>query len=102
MKARIVISAAAIAFGVASLAGVAAAQDLPPLPMKERYKVGFPQMESNNPWRIAETKSFHDTADACGWDLVATDATSHNPPDLAMRTPRRQTIQLQICDFACN
>jgi len=50
------------------------AQGLPPLEQKERYKVGFAQMESNNPWRIAETKSFLDTADACGWDLIATDA----------------------------
>ena len=31
-------------------------------------------MESNNPWRIAETKSFHDVADSCNWDLIATDA----------------------------
>lgn len=52
----------------------AMAQSLPPLEQKERYKVGFAQMESNNPWRIAETKSFVDTADTCGWDLIATDA----------------------------
>ncbi len=50
------------------------AQSLPPLEQKDRYKVGFAQMESNNPWRIAETKSFHDTAESCGWDLIATDA----------------------------
>lgn len=50
------------------------AQGLPPLAQKDRYKVGFSQMESNNPWRIAETKSFHDTAEGCGWDLIATDA----------------------------
>ena len=30
--------------------------------------------ESNNPWRIAQTKSFVDTAAICGWDLVQTDA----------------------------
>ncbi len=67
---------ASIAAGLA-LAGaatVASAQGLPPLEQKDRYKVGFPQMESNNPWRIAETKSFHDTAESCNWDLVATDA----------------------------
>ncbi len=52
----------------------ATAQSLPPLEKKDRYKVGFSQMESNNPWRIAETKSFHDTADKCNWDLIATDA----------------------------
>lgn len=59
---------------VSALGATAWAQDLPPLEQKERYKVGFAQMESNNPWRIAETKSFHDTADSCGWDLIATDA----------------------------
>ncbi|MSU91562.1 substrate-binding domain-containing protein [Rhodobacteraceae bacterium 2CG4] len=56
------------------LGTLAAAQSLPPLEQKERYKVGFAQMESNNPWRIAETKSFQDTAASCGWDLIATDA----------------------------
>ncbi|MEP3279956.1 MAG: ABC transporter substrate-binding protein [Stappiaceae bacterium] len=50
------------------------AQSLPPLEQKDRYKVGFAQMESNNPWRIAETKSFNDTAESCGWDLISTDA----------------------------
>lgn len=60
---------------LAAMVGTGAfAQGLPPLEQKERYKVGFAQMESNNPWRIAETKSFLDTADACGWDLIATDA----------------------------
>ena len=60
--------------GMAVLASGVLAADLPPLAKMDRYKVGFAQMESNNPWRIAETKSFHDTADDCGWDLVATDA----------------------------
>lgn len=48
--------------------------ETPPLEQKDSYRVGFAQMESNNPWRIAETKSFHDTAESCGWDLIATDA----------------------------
>lgn len=48
--------------------------DLPKLEQKDKYKVGFPQMESNNPWRIAQSKSFADTAESCGWDLIATDA----------------------------
>ncbi|MEM1387081.1 MAG: ABC transporter substrate-binding protein [Pseudomonadota bacterium] len=60
---------------LAAVVGTSAlAQGLPPLEQKERYKVGFAQMESNNPWRIAETKSFVDTAETCGWDLIATDA----------------------------
>ncbi|WP_380055347.1 ABC transporter substrate-binding protein [Falsihalocynthiibacter sp. SS001] len=63
---------AAVGFGM--ITSVAGADGLPALEKKERYKVGFAQMESNNPWRIAETKSFHDTAESCNWDLVATDA----------------------------
>jgi ribose transport system substrate-binding protein len=60
---------------IAGMFGAAAlAQGLPPLEAKERYKVGFAQSESNNPWRIAETKSFQDTAGECGWDLIVTDA----------------------------
>ncbi|XWN29858.1 MAG: ABC transporter substrate-binding protein [Devosia sp.] len=66
----ILAASVAAALGVTS----ATASGLPPLEQKERYKVGFPQMESNNPWRIAETKSFQDTADACNWDLITTDA----------------------------
>ena len=62
--------------GVATvlLASSALAQGLPPLERQDSYKVGFAQVESNNPWRIAETKSFEDTAAECGWDLVTTDA----------------------------
>lgn len=75
MNRRFLMATAALAgLGVAALAAPLAAQDLPPLEQKDRYKVGFSQMESNNPWRIAETKSFHDTAEECGWDLIATDA----------------------------
>ena len=66
------LGATAVAFAIG--AGNVIAQDLPPLEKKDRYKVGFSQMESNNPWRIAETKSFMDTAEDCNWDLIATDA----------------------------
>ncbi|UWR14139.1 ABC transporter substrate-binding protein [Sulfitobacter sp. M368] len=52
----------------------ATAQGLPPLEQKDRYTVGFAQTESNNPWRIAQTKSFQDTAESCNWNLVYTDA----------------------------
>jgi len=69
---RTLLLATAIAIG--AMATAATAAGLPPLEQKDRYKVGFAQMESNNPWRIAETKSFHDTAESCGWDLIATDA----------------------------
>lgn len=72
MNKRILLGAVAIC-GLLSSMAVATAES-PPLAQKERYKVGFSQMESNNPWRIAETKSFHDTAESCNWDLIATDA----------------------------
>jgi len=67
-------TAAAIGFAAVTLASAASAQGLPPLEKKDTYKVGFAQMESNNPWRIAETKSFQDIAAECGWDLITTDA----------------------------
>lgn len=63
-------------------AGVAVAE-LPALAQQDRYKVGFAQMESNNPWRIAETKSFRDTAESCGWDLVSTDAAGSAAKQIA-------------------
>ncbi|MEX0276951.1 MAG: ABC transporter substrate-binding protein [Ruegeria sp.] len=72
MKRRTLLISSVIAGAL--LSTTAMAQGLPPLEQKDRYKVGFAQMESNNPWRIAETKSFHDTAEECGWDLIATDA----------------------------
>jgi len=71
MKRRILLGAVTM---LALSAGMSMAQDLPPLAQKDSYKVGFAQSESNNPWRIAETKSFQDTAATCGWDLIVTDA----------------------------
>lgn len=71
MKRRILLGTA-LAFGV--MAASVSAQSLPPLAEKETYTVGFPQMESNNPWRIAQSKSFVDTAETCGWNLITTDA----------------------------
>ncbi len=71
---RAPLSAVALAacFSVAAWA----ADGLPPLPKKDSYKVGFAQTESNNPWRIAETKSLQDVAKSCNWNLVYTDAAS--------------------------
>ncbi|WP_045233968.1 ABC transporter substrate-binding protein [Deinococcus pimensis] len=53
---------------------VAFAQGLPKLAQKKTYKVGFAQTESNNPWRIAQTKSMQDEAKKLGYQLVYTDA----------------------------
>ena len=38
------------------------------------YVVGFSQMESDNPWRIAETKSLREEAVKRGYNIVVTDA----------------------------
>jgi ribose transport system substrate-binding protein len=53
--------------------GGAAAGTLPKLNGKPK-KVGFAQTESNNPWRLAQTKSMQDEAKARGIELVYTDA----------------------------
>lgn len=72
MKRRMILGGVLSAV-IATSVGIAGAET-PSLAQKDRYKVGFAQMESNNPWRIAETKSFHEVAEVCNWDLVATDA----------------------------
>src|SRR3954468_7408506 len=61
---------AAVGFGVVA----ASAQELPKLKQKEKYKVGFAQTESNNPWRIAQTESMKAEAAKLGHQLVYTDA----------------------------
>lgn len=61
--------------GTAMVAAVRPAlAELPKLAKKDTYKVGFAQTESNNPWRIAQTKSMQDEAQKRGWQLVYTDA----------------------------
>jgi ribose transport system substrate-binding protein len=63
------------AAGVVALTlGSRAFAALPPLAKKDKYKVGFAQTESNNPWRLAETKSMKDEAAKLGHQLVYTDA----------------------------
>lgn len=47
---------------------------LPKLAKKDKFKVGFAQTESNNPWRLAQTASMKDEAQKRGIDLVYTDA----------------------------
>jgi galactofuranose transport system substrate-binding protein len=67
----------ALAAGVATIglaAGAASAQELPKLKQKDKYKVGFAQTESNNPWRIAQTESMKAEAAKLGHQLVYTDA----------------------------
>ncbi|HKG56038.1 MAG TPA: ABC transporter substrate-binding protein [Candidatus Limnocylindrales bacterium] len=47
---------------------------VPTLAKKDKYRVGFAQTESNNPWRLAQTASMKDEAAKRGWELVYTDA----------------------------
>lgn len=62
------------ALGAVAATSRFALADLPPLAAKDKYKVGFAQTESNNPWRIAQTKSMQDKAAELGYQLVYTDA----------------------------
>jgi len=54
--------------------GTSSSSGLPKLAKKDKYKVGFSQTVSDNPWRLAETKSMQDEAAKRGWDIVVTDA----------------------------
>jgi ABC-type sugar transport system substrate-binding protein len=60
--------------GVLAITGASAMADLPKLAQKEKYKVGFAQTESNNPWRIAQTESMKAEAEKLGHQFVYTDA----------------------------
>jgi ribose transport system substrate-binding protein len=48
-----------------------------------RYVVGFSQMESDNPWRLAQTKSLRDEAAKRGIELVVTDAQGQTAKQVA-------------------
>lgn len=65
---------ASLALATSGLLVIAYAQGLPKLAVKPTYKVGFAQTESNNPWRLAQTKSMQDEAKKLGYQLVYTDA----------------------------
>ena len=59
------------------------AAHLPPAGKKDTYTVGFAQTGSNNPWRLAETKSMKDEADKRGYTLVQTDANEDTAKQIA-------------------
>jgi len=65
---------ATTAAGAMAMTGTKAFAELPKLAQKEKYKVGFAQTESNNPWRIAQTDSMKAEAEKLGHQLVYTDA----------------------------
>lgn len=56
---------------------------LPKLAKKDKYKVGFAQTESNNPWRLAQTASMKDEAAKRGYELVYTDAAGQESKQIA-------------------
>jgi ribose transport system substrate-binding protein len=74
MNRRIFLTVAALASALAMGGMCAQAQELPKLAKKDKYKVGFAQTESNNPWRIAQTNSMKSEAEKRGAQLVYTDA----------------------------
>ncbi|PYE51937.1 ABC transporter substrate-binding protein [Deinococcus yavapaiensis] len=74
MKRSRTLTIALAALATTGVTVVAVAQGLPKLGVKKTYKVGFAQTESNNPWRIAQTKSMQEEAKRLGWQLVYTDA----------------------------
>lgn len=55
----------------------------PPLAKKDTYKVGFSQVETNNPWRIAETESMKAEAEKLGYEYVYTDAGGSEAKQIA-------------------
>jgi galactofuranose transport system substrate-binding protein len=71
---RTLMQASLAGAGLAAFGIRAAYAALPKLEKKDTYKVGFAQTESNNPWRLAQTKSMQDEAAKRGWQLVYTDA----------------------------
>jgi ribose transport system substrate-binding protein len=69
---------------VASRFAVAPAfAQLPPLPKKDTYTVGFAQTGSNNPWRLGESKSMQDEAKKLGYTLVETNANEDTAKQIA-------------------
>jgi len=61
-------------------------QGLPPLELKDTYKVGFAQLfEANGPWRDANTASMKDEAKKRGYELVFDPGTSSDPAEQVAR-----------------
>jgi len=68
----------------------AVCEELPPLAVKDTYRVGFAQLwEDHGPWRDANTASMKDEAEKRGYDLVFDPGTS---PDPAEQVSRMQAL----------
>ncbi len=68
---RTLIQATLGGFAIAGFSVRPAYAELPKLAKKDKYKVGFAQTESNNPWRLAQTKSMKDEAEKRGCKFCA-------------------------------
>jgi ribose transport system substrate-binding protein len=79
----IVLAACASAGGGSSQASCKDSPTPPPLAKKDKYKVGFSQVETNNPWRIAQTESLKAEAARLGHELVYTDAGGSEAKQIA-------------------
>lgn len=90
--------AAAILGSVLTLAGcsddsespgttsAAVCQALPPLAVKDTYRVGFAQLwEDNGPWRNANTASMKDEAQKRGFELMFDPGTKSDPAEQVQR-----------------
>jgi ribose transport system substrate-binding protein len=56
---------------------------LPKLARKDKYVVGFAQVESNNPWRLAQTASMKAEAKKRGHELIYIDAAGSEAKQIA-------------------
>jgi len=64
----------------------AVCEELPPLALKDTYRVGFAQLwEDHGPWRDANTASMKDEAEKRGYELVFDPGTSSDPAEQVSR-----------------
>ena len=89
MLAMLALGALAVTFTASGQGG------LPKLVKIASYKVGFAQTESNNPWRLAQTKSMQDEAKKLGHQMVYTDAAGSAAKQVAdVRSMIAQKVDL--------
>ncbi len=92
---KVMISLLAAALAATGLVASGQSIGLPKLAKKATYKVGFAQTESNNPWRLAQTKSMQDEAKKMGYTLVYTDAAGSAAKQVAdVRSMIAQKVDL--------
>ena len=82
-RAVLRVSAAGAGVVVASRFGRPVSAQVPPLEEKDTYTVGFAQIDINNPWRLAESKSMQDEAARLGYTLVETNANEDTAKQIA-------------------